>query len=83
MPIAKLIDNAVQRANEACKQNFEVTIENSLQDKSIRTNIEAFEEALSKLIANAWESYANSEKAERPVIIRDQLSDNENSFSSR
>tara|TARA_Y100000814_G_scaffold282540_1_gene247707 strand:- start:5281 stop:5715 length:435 start_codon:yes stop_codon:yes gene_type:complete len=32
---------------------------------------------LSKLIANAWESYANSEKAERPVIIRDQLSDNE------
>ena len=77
MPIAKLIDNAVQRANEACKQNFEVTIENPLQDKSIRTNIEAFEEALSNLIANAWESYTNSEKAERPVIVTVQLSDDE------
>ena len=74
MPIAKLIDNAVQRANEACKKNFEVTIENSLRDKSIRTNIEAFEEALSKLISNAWESYTNSEESERPVIVRVQLS---------
>ena len=74
MPIAKLIDNAIQRANEACKQNFEVKVENTLQDESIRTNIEAFEEALSKLIANAWESYRDNKK-DRTVVVKVRLSD--------
>jgi len=76
MPIAKLIDNAVQRAQESCKRNFEVTIENSLDGQTLRTNIEAFEEALSKLIANAWESYPDDAN-EQPVIVRALLPDNE------
>lgn len=77
LPIDKLLQNSVERANEVANGKIAVTIENQLEGKSIRTNIEAFEDALSKLILNAWESYEETKKKERPIWIRVRNSDDQ------
>jgi len=77
LPIDRLLQNSVERANEFAKGKIAVTIDNQLEGKSIRTNIEAFEDALSKLILNAWESYEETKKKERPIWIRVRHSDDQ------
>lgn len=75
MLIDKLVANSIERANEVADGKIAVEIDNELGGKSIRTNIEAFEDALSKLILNAWESYAASKCKERPIWLKIQFSE--------
>ncbi len=74
MLIDKLIANSIERANEIADGKIVVDIDNQLDGKSIRTNIEAFEDALSKLILNAWESYIPTKKEDRPIWLNVQFS---------
>lgn len=75
MLIDKLVANSIERANEGADGKIVVDIDNQLDGKSIRTNIEAFEDALSKLILNAWESYESTKKKDRPISLKIQLSE--------
>ncbi len=74
MLIDKLIANSIERANEVVDGEIVVSIDNQLDGKSIRTNIEAFEDALSKLILNAWESYIPTKEKDRPIWLNVQFS---------
>lgn len=80
MPIEKLIENSVDRAKEAKETEIAVSVNNTLEGTAIRTNIEAFEEALSKLIINAWESYHTLDVAERPITLSVKMSEDETSI---
>ncbi len=42
-------------------------------DLAIQSNIETFEEVLSKTLINAWESYDNQSTAPRPIWIKTTL----------
>jgi len=50
-----------------------VTIDNPLGDLMFDTNFEVFEEALSKVLINAWESYGKKPDNARPITIRTSL----------
>lgn len=58
LDVDRLINNSIQRAQEVIGEKFDIEVLNNIEEKTIRTNIEAFEDALSKLLVNAWESYA-------------------------
>jgi|TARA_B110000037_G_scaffold202606_2_gene244911 two-component system sensor histidine kinase/response regulator len=69
MSVDRLITGSIHRAQEKVGENFTVTVLNDIKEKTIRTNIEAFEDALSKLLINAWESYDSSSVA-KPIYLR-------------
>ena len=77
MNIERLIAGSLRRAEEDTKRSYEVTITNKVELNTIKTNIEAFEDALSKLIINAWESYGIEEEVEeRPIELQITRGDN-------
>jgi two-component system sensor histidine kinase/response regulator len=65
-----LLEGGVSRFHADYKLAAPVTIENPLGDLAIETNIEMFEEALSKVLINAWESYTGPSESPRPITIR-------------
>ncbi len=72
--LQKLIEGGVQRFQTEYKVPATVAIENPLGDMQFDTNYEVFEEVLSKLLINAWESYGDHQPvAQRPIWIRTQL----------
>lgn len=71
--MAKLLEESVRRFQSDNKFTTSVTIENSLGDQEFDTNIEVMEEAISKLLTNAWESYGEDFEGERPIIITTRL----------
>ena len=50
-----------------------ITIEHATPDVLIDTNVEVFEETLSKLLINAWESYHDEPDDKRPINIRTEV----------
>lgn len=78
-----LIRNAVSRANEDTGEMHKVKIESDLNTVKLKTNIEAFEDALAKLIINARESYDSLETEERPIILQANLSADESQVEFR
>lgn len=69
MSVDRLITGSVHRAQEEIGEKFTVTILNDIKEKTMRTNIEAVEDALSKLLINAWESY-DPDVQSRPIYLR-------------
>lgn len=69
MSVDRLITGSIHRAQDEIGEKFTVTVLNDIKEKTIRTNIEAFEDALSKLLINAWESYDSSSVA-KPIYLR-------------
>lgn len=69
MGIERLISGSLRRAREDTNRDYNVAIRNEFGDKFIRTNIEAFEDAVSKLIINAWESYGTDHMGPRPISL--------------
>lgn len=65
-----LLLNAIARFHEDYKLTAPVTVDNPLNDLLIDTNFEVFEEVLSKVLINAWESYDNKPTDPRPVAIQ-------------
>jgi two-component system, sensor histidine kinase and response regulator len=75
VPLSRLIDGGIRRFHSDYKLTAEVTVDNPEADVEIDTNIETFEEVLSKVLINAWESYSQSKPEVRPITIRTQLVD--------
>ncbi len=73
--VPRLIEGGIRRFHSDYKLTVEVTIENPLGDMEIDTNIETFEEVLSKVLINAWESYTDPAATARPISIHTRLLD--------
>jgi CheY-like chemotaxis protein len=72
--LTRLIDGGIRRFNSDYKLTAVVTVDNALADLEIDTNIETFEDVLSKLLINAWESYGDSAAPDkRPITVHTRL----------
>jgi len=67
--LQRLLDGSVVRFRSDTKFPASVEILNELGDIDLETNTETFEEVLSKVLANAWESYDEGAPI-RPITIR-------------
>ncbi len=70
-----LLESSVARFHSDYKSTAPVTIENSLGDLMLETNVEMFEDALAKVLINAWESYVNAPDEPRPISVSTKLVD--------
>jgi len=75
VPLSRLIEGGIRRFRSDYRLSTEVTVDNPEGDVEIDTNIETFEEVLSKVLINAWESYALTKPEVRPIAIRAKLVD--------
>lgn len=73
--VQRLIEGGVERFHNDYKLPAPITIDNPLEDLSMDTNYEIFEEVLAKVLINAWESYDNKPTDPRPISIHTQLVD--------
>jgi two-component system, sensor histidine kinase and response regulator len=73
--LARLIDGAITRFHADYKLTSPVTIDNPLGEFEIDANTEVFDEVLSKVLMNAWESYDHKPADQRPITIATQLLD--------
>ncbi|MBK1878033.1 hybrid sensor histidine kinase/response regulator [Pelagicoccus mobilis] len=80
MSLERLVTGSLRRAKEDSNRDYLVNIKNDHGELYIRTNIEAFEDALSKLIINAWESYGTEHTGPRPMTLEVSTADNEVEF---
>ena len=71
--LRRLLENSVRRYQGDFKINQPVTIENPLGDTSFETNPEVFEDAVSKILINAWESYHDAPDEQRLIALRTEL----------
>ncbi len=72
--LQQLLEDSVLRYQADNEITEAVIIDNPLGDFTIETHIEAFEDALAKILINAWESY-DGQKAglPRPISIHTEL----------
>jgi two-component system sensor histidine kinase/response regulator len=76
IPVSRILEGGIRRFHSDSKTKSPVTIDNPLGDLEIDTNIETFEEVLSKVLANAWESYGEAPAGDRrPIAMRTSLFD--------
>lgn len=69
MGLERLISGSLRRAQEDTNREYDVEVQNQVGQIFIKTNIEAFEDALSKIVINAWESYGTDFSGERPIVL--------------
>jgi len=75
VPLERLIDGGIRRFHNNYKLTAGVVVNNATPDLEIDTNIETFEEVLSKVLMNAWESYQDSPAEQRPISIYTRVFD--------
>ncbi len=79
--LQQLLDNSIARYQAAFEITAPVTVTNPLGDLEVEVHVESFEDILSKLLINAWESYGpanapadaaadNAVGASRPIELR-------------
>ena len=73
--LARMVDSGIRRYQIEYKIDQPITIENGAGEILIDTNVEVFEEVLSKLLVNAWESYGDAPDDKRPINIRTEIID--------
>ncbi len=73
--LARLLDAGISRYKSEFRIEQPVTIENGIADLAFETNAEVFEEALAKLLINAWESYHDAPDDQRPITVRTEIAD--------
>jgi signal transduction histidine kinase len=74
--VQRILEGGVQRYVTEYKINQPVVINNPLGDLIIETHVEVFEEVLSKILINAWESYPDGTPPDqRPITITIALLD--------
>jgi DNA-binding response OmpR family regulator len=71
--LQRLLENSVRRYQAEFKITEPVTINNPLGDLLIETHDEVFEDALVKILINAWESYEDQPGARRLITLSTQL----------
>ncbi|HEU5081640.1 MAG TPA: response regulator [Opitutaceae bacterium] len=67
--LQQLLRDGVTRYQSEFKITQPVAVENPLGDLEIETHIEVFEDVLSKILINAWESYGTKPPDARPIKI--------------
>lgn len=73
--LARMIDSGLRRYQIEHKIDQPVTVENGAGELLIDTNVEVFEEILSKALINAWESYGDAPDDQRPINVRTEVID--------
>jgi len=73
MSLQRALESGVARYQSDYKISQPVTIENPLGELIIETNVEVFEEVLSKVLINAWEAYDEKPSHLRAITMRAQL----------
>jgi two-component system sensor histidine kinase/response regulator len=68
-----LLEGSVLRYQSDHEISEAVTLDNSLGEIQIETHVEAFEDALAKILINAWESYDGMKVKTHPITITTQL----------
>lgn len=71
--LQQLLESSVQRFHADSKVTAPVTIDNPLGELMFDTNYEVFEEVVSKVLSNAWDSYDNAPTEPRPISIHTAL----------
>lgn len=69
MTLDRLISGSLRRAREDTERIYDVEVVRDMDNAALKTNIEAFEDAVSKLIINAWESYGGEHTGPRPMRL--------------
>jgi len=77
-PLAKgslpqLLEGSIQRFHLENSNAAPVTIDNPLGDFAFDTNYEIFEEVVSKVLINAWESYGPDHNGPRPIMVHTEI----------
>lgn len=73
-PVSQLIAGATERYQIEYRITERVFVDNPLGDQAIDTHVEVFEDLLSKLLINAWESYGSAAPLDnRPIWLRTEL----------
>ena len=73
--LQRLLESSVARFRTEHKLTAPVVIENPLGELMFDTNYEVFEEVVSKILINAWESYDNQPADPRPISLHTRLLD--------
>jgi len=73
VPLPRLIEGGIRRFQADYKLSAGIVVYNTVNDLEIDTNIETFEEVLSKVLINAWESYGEAPPDQRPIAINTRL----------
>lgn len=73
--LARMIDSGIRRYQIEYKIDQPITLASGTGEVLIDTNVEAFEEVISKLLINSWESYNDAPDDQRPINIRTELVD--------
>jgi two-component system sensor histidine kinase/response regulator len=74
--LQRMLENGIARYQAEYKVSQPVTIANPLGDLPVETHIEVFEEVLSKILINAWESYPDAiPPDQRPISVVTKLVD--------
>ncbi len=68
--LATLLDGAITRWKSELKAEPPVTIENTVPDLNLETHREIFEDAIAKILQNAWDSYDVQPADQRPITLR-------------
>jgi len=72
--IPRLIEGGIRRFHSDYKLTAPVEVDNPLGDMEIDTNIETFEEVLSKVLINAWEAYRDAPPStKRPISVQTRV----------
>lgn len=75
VPVRQVIEGGIRRFHTDYKLTAPVTVENTLGTQEIETNIETFEEILSKLLINAWEAYHDAPPEKREISLHTRLTE--------
>jgi signal transduction histidine kinase len=71
--LQSVIESSISRFHSDTGVTTPVAVDNPLGGRKISTNIEVFEDALSKIMVNAWESYDNEADGPRPIIVHTRI----------
>jgi len=71
--LPRMIDSGIRRYQIEYKIDQPITVENPAGDALFETNVEVFEDALAKLLINAWESYHDEPDDKRPINVRAEI----------
>ncbi len=71
--LARMIESGIRRYQIEYKIDRPITVDNAAGEILLDTNIEVFEEALAKILINAWESYHDAADDKRPINIRTEV----------
>ena len=75
--LVAMIESGIRRYQLEYKIDQPITIEHADAEIMVDTNMEVFEDALSKLLINAWESYQDEPDDKRAITIRTEIVDKE------